>query len=267
MLGWPFEAFARHMGTTYRKKDMVQCQRQHYPAGTVIPEHRHDYHQLLYARDGLLVVHSPAGRWVVPPTRAIWMPAGTTHSSRCVGDVEQRNVSVEREAGFHLPSEPCAVEVGPLLRQLMQAAEEVTYPYEEDSRDGRLMRLILDELKTLAVLPLHLPHPADERLAAICAHITAHPDDTATLEDWATHTGLHVKTIQRLFSRELGMTFGQWRQRSRLLAGLERLAQDEPVIDVALALGYESPSAFSAMFRKHFGLSPSAFFQPAHPRR
>jgi AraC-like DNA-binding protein len=250
------------MGIDYRKKDMVQCQRRRYPAGTVVAEHQHDYHQLLYAREGLLVVHSPVGRWVVPPTRAIWMPAGTRHSSRCVGDVEQRNVSVEIEAGSQLPSVPCAVEVGPLLRQLLQAAEAVSYPYDEDTRDGRVMRLILDELKTLAVLPLHLPHPTDERIAAICSHITSHPDDTATLDDWATHTGLHMKTIQRLFTRELGMTFGQWRQRSRLLAGLERLAHGLPVIQVAMALGYESPSAFSAMFRKHFGLSPSAFFKP-----
>jgi AraC-like DNA-binding protein len=250
------------MGINHRKRDIVRCQRQRYAAGTVIPEHEHDYHQLLYAREGLLVVHSPIGRWVVPPTRAIWMPAGTRHSSRCVGDVEQRNVSIEVEVRSPLPTVPSAVEVGPLLRQLLRTAEDITYPYNEDSRDGRVMRLIIDELKTLAVLPLHLPHASDARLAAICSHITAHPEDNATLDDWATHTGLHLKTIQRLFASEFGMTFGQWRQRSRLLIGLERLAFGQTVIDVALALGYDSPSAFSAMFRKHFGLSPSAYFKP-----
>jgi AraC-like DNA-binding protein len=264
MLGCCFPSFARHMAISYRKKDTIRCQRQRYPAGTVIPQHKHDYHQLLYAREGMLVVHSPVGRWVVPPTRAIWMPAGTLHSSRCVGDVEQRNVSVELDGDMDLllPSSPSAVEVGPLLSQLMKAAEDVAYPYDEDSRDGRIMRLILDELRTLATLPLHLPQPVNGHLSAICAHMTAHPADNATLADWATHAGLHVKTIQRLFASELGMTFGQWRQRARLLHGLERLAQGSPVIDVALSLGYDSPSAFSAMFRKHFGLSPSTFFKP-----
>jgi len=252
------------MAINYREKDTIRCQRQRYPDGTVIPEHRHDYHQLLYAKQGLLVVHSPLGRWVVPPTRAIWMPVGTTHSSRCVGDVEQRNVSIEVDAvDPGLPSVPTAVEVGALLRQLLQSAEEVTYPYAQDSRDGRLMRLIVDELKTVAVLPLHLPSPVDTRLVAICSHIAGHLDDRTTLADWAGQTGLHLKTIQRLFMRELGMTFGQWRQRSRLLAGLEQLASGVSVIDVALALGYDSPSAFSAMFRRHFGLSPSAYFRPS----
>jgi AraC-like DNA-binding protein len=70
-----------------------------------------------------------------------------------------------------------------------------------------------------------------------------------------------AKTIQRLFARETGITFGQWRQQARLLHGLERLASGEKVVDTALALGYESPSAFAAMFKRQFGQTPSEFFR------
>ena len=122
------------------------------------------------------------------------------------------------------------------------------------------MRLILDELRALPVLPLHLQMPADARLRRICEALQGRLDDDSTLADWAERLAVDVKTIQRLFARETGMTFGQWRQQARLLRALELLATGEKVIAVALALGYDSPSAFATMFRKQFGLTPSQFF-------
>jgi len=110
------------------------------------------------------------------------------------------------------------------------------------------------------VLPLHLPQPTDPRLRAIGQQLESTPDDPSTLQDWARRLGVDVKTIQRLCARELGMTFGQWRQQARLLRALEQLAHGEKVIDVALSLGYASPSAFTAMFKKRFGQLPSQFF-------
>ncbi|MDM0107012.1 AraC family transcriptional regulator [Variovorax sp. J22R24] len=128
------------------------------------------------------------------------------------------------------------------------------------TRDGRVMRLILDELRALPVLPLHLQMPSDPRLLRICERLHEHPDDSSTTVQWAERLAVDVKTIQRLFLKETGMTFGQWRQQSRLLRALELLATGEKVIDVALALGYESPSAFATMFRRQFDQTPSQFF-------
>jgi AraC-like DNA-binding protein len=123
------------------------------------------------------------------------------------------------------------------------------------------MQLVLDELQTLPVLPLHLPEPRDPRLRTIGRQLESTPEDTSTLQDWAARLQVDVKTIQRLCAREFGMTFGQWRQQSRLLRALERLAVGEKVIDVALSLGYDSPSAFATMFKRRFGQSPSRFFR------
>jgi AraC-like DNA-binding protein len=147
-----------------------------------------------------------------------------------------------------------------LLRELISEAMEVRQPHDPDSRDGRLMRLILDELRALPVLPLHLQMPSDSRLLRICEQLQQHPGDSSTMADWARRLPMDVKTIQRLFVKETGMTFGQWRQQARLLRALELLATGEKVIDVALALGYESPSAFATMFRRQFDRSPSQFF-------
>ena len=232
-----------------------------YPAGYTVVPHSHERAQLVYAEHGVMMVEAEGGRWIVPPTRAIWMPAGTVHALRCIGVVRMRSVYVRLDAAPGLPTEVQAVGVSALLRELVRAAVEIDAPYEADSRDGRLMRLLLDELRALPVLPLHLPQPADERLRRICARLADAPDDPSTLADWGAELGVDAKTIQRLFARETGMTFGQWRQQARLLHALERLALGDKVVDVALALGYDSPSAFATMFKRQFGETPSAYFR------
>ena len=232
-----------------------------YPAGHTIEPHHHARGQLVYAEHGVMMVAGDGGQWIVPPTRAIWMPPGVSHRIRCIGVVHMRSIYVRPDAAVHLPAQAQAVGVSGLLAELIRAAVRVPLPYAADSRDGRLMRLLLDELHALPVLPLHLPQPRDERLHRICTRLAERPDDTSTLADWAVALGVDAKTIQRLFARETGMTFGQWRQQARLLHGLERLALGDKVVDVALALGYDSPSAFAAMFKRQFGEPPGAFFR------
>ena len=240
----------------------VLCRARDYAAGTVIPLHHHpDRHQLVYAASGVLVVQAGAGHWVVPSTRAIWMPAGVGHKVSCIGAVRMRSLYILPQAMTDAPAGAATVSITPLLGELIRAAADVEQPYVPESRDGHLMQLILDELQTLPVLPLHVPKPADPRLQQIVQHWESLPDDASTLQDWALRLGVDAKTIQRLCARELGMTFGQWRQQIRLVRALERLAHGDKVIDVALSQGYTSPSAFTAMFKKRFGQLPSQFFQ------
>jgi AraC-like DNA-binding protein/quercetin dioxygenase-like cupin family protein len=231
-----------------------------YPKGWIIAPHAHAKHQLIYAVRGVMAVQALAGRWVVPPTRAIWMVAGMTHEIRCIGEVHMRSLLVAPDAAPDLPGVTRAVGISPLLRELIRAAMDVQQPYAPATRDGRVMRLILDELRALPVLPLHLQMPVDPRLVQICDLLRQRLADSSTMADWGRRLAVDVKTIQRLFVKETGMTFGQWRQQARLLRALELLATGEKVIDVAFALGYGSPGAFATMFRKQFGETPSQFF-------
>src|SRR3546814_3034762 len=107
--------------------------------------------------------------------------------------------------------------------------------------------MLLDALLRSPSLAVHWPQPRDARLRKICDRIAAAPHDNTTATQWAQTLHVDAKTIQRLFARETGMSFGQWRQQARLLTALERLAQGERVLDVALALGYASPGAFATM--------------------
>ncbi|MGY4224581.1 AraC-like DNA-binding protein/mannose-6-phosphate isomerase-like protein (cupin superfamily) [Bradyrhizobium sp. USDA 4503] len=232
-----------------------------YPSGASTGLHAHPRGQLLYAIEGVMVVRCAEGTWVVPPNRAVWLVADLAHEVRMCGAVKIRTVFVDADAAPDLPGASCVFAVSPLLRELFVAAMRVPLDYAPATSDERLMRVLLDQLREVDVLPLHLPMPRDERLARICAALVAHPDDGSTAEQWARRLKLTSKTIHRLFARETGMTFGEWRQQARLLFALERLARGARVIDVALDAGYASQSAFSAMFRKHFGLPPNAFYR------
>ncbi|WP_150768750.1 AraC family transcriptional regulator [Pseudomonas fluorescens] len=232
-----------------------------YPENWFIEPHSHAKHQLIYAIEGVMVVHSGLNQWTVPPSRAIWMPCGHVHSIRCVGALKMRSVFVRPDQFPELPVETRAVSISALLSELIKTSVTIASPVDADSREARILRLIVDELTLLPTLPLHLPQPADPRIQVICGALQQDPGDGSTLSDWSGRLNLDAKTIQRLFHRETGMTFGQWRQQARLLLALERIAVGEKIIDVAGALGYDSPSAFTTMFKKQFGTTPSHFFK------
>lgn len=208
-----------------------------------------------------MVVRTEAGQWIVPPTRGLWVPPGMSHQLRMVGEVRLRTLYFRSDAAGSMPGQCQVVGISPLLRELILAAIAVPLPYAPDSRDGRLMRLLIDEVSGLPSLPLRLPNPVDPGLLVICRALAERPDDPATLTDWAKKLGVHGKTIERRFVRETGLTFGQWRQQMRLITALELLASGQKIVNVALNLGYSNPSAFATMFRQHLGAPPSAYFR------
>ena len=228
--------------------------------GHRIPVARHERGQLVYAVSGVMTVTTPHGTWVVPPQRAVWVPPRTDHESRMSGRVQMRTLYLRRDAARALPRRCGVMNVSPLLRELILAATEMPLTYDERGRDGRVMRLILDELRAATDLPLHLPRPSDRRLARVCDAILRAPADPRSLPAWAAAVGASTRTLARRFRQETGMSFATWRQQARLLESLRRLAAGEPVTKVALDCGYASASAFGAMFRRALGVSPTAYF-------
>lgn len=232
-----------------------------HESGRVVIRHCHDVAQLLYAISGVMRVVTPMGQWIVPPSRGIWLPASVWHEIHMLGTVEMRTLYVRPDAHPALPRHCCVLAVSPLMRELILTAITLDYPAPPDSRADRVARLLLDEITTIETLPMVLPMPQDSRLARVCKTLLAEPDDTRTADDWAAELGVDARTLQRRFGRATGMSFGEWRRQARLLKALERLAAGERVLDVALESGYASPSAFTAMFRRQFGVAPSVFFR------
>ena len=234
-----------------------------YPSGHRIPPHRHDRGQLVYASAGVMTVITAAGTWVVPPQRALWVPAGTEHEVRATGRLAMRTLYLRPEAVPWLPEACRVVAVPPLLRELILRTTALARLDDPDGRGGRLVAVILDELRQLATAPLHLPMPEDPRLRRVARALADHPADARTLAAWAREAGASPRTLTRRFQAETGMSFRHWQRQARLLAALVRLAEGRSVTDVALDLGYDSPSAFIAMFRRALGTTPGRYFDDA----
>jgi len=159
------------------------------------------------------------------------------------------------------------VQVSPLLRESLLRAIAFAQPYAEAGPEARLVAVIADEIRAAPTAPLHLPLPRDVRARRVADALRANPGDPRTLAEWARVAGASARTLERLFERETSLAFGGWRQQARLLRGLEQLASGEAVTSVALDLGYETPSAFIAMFRRALGTSPGRYFRAGRTGR
>lgn len=231
------------------------------------PPHNHPWGQLVYALDGSLTVESEAGSWLAPPQRAVWVPPNIDHAVSATGPASFRSLYCDAEASGTLPGRVTVLEIAPLLRELIRAFAALPERYDREGPDGRLVAVVLDRLRAAPATPapLHLPLPRDRRLQLVTTALIADPADGRGLEKLAAGAGASVRTLARLFQRETGMSFGQWRIRRRLIAAIERLADGASVTTVAYDLGYESPSAFVAMFRRETGRTPGQFLErPAH---
>lgn len=227
------------------------------------PAHRHRRAQLVYAHRGVITVGTAQGRWVVPPSRAVWMPAGVEHWTSMPGQVQMRMLYFEPESVRALPGTCRVVDVTPLLRELILEAVRIPNHYPPESRAARLMRLIVDEIRTMDVLPCELPMPRDAKAVEVARRLLAALDCRWSLARWAREVGAAERTLARGFQRDTALSFGRWRQQARLQASLEQLAAGRSVLETALAVGYDSPSAFAAAFRRVFGVTPTGYFPTA----
>lgn len=228
-----------------------------YPAHFVDPRHRHERAQLLYAASGVMSVVTDGASFVIPPQRAIWMPAGVFHEVTCRSPVSVRTLYVD--AAGDLPRECRVIEVSELLRALILTAMTLPREYDPAGRDGRIVQLILDSIATPTSPMLSAPMPHDARLLRVCQALIEDPTRADSLDDWAAKACMSRRTFTRAFREETGMSLAEWRQHVRLLEALARLACGQPVTTIAYDVGYESPSAFTAAFQRAFGVPPSRY--------
>jgi AraC-like DNA-binding protein/quercetin dioxygenase-like cupin family protein len=231
-----------------------------YSNGYVIHPHKHSAHQLLFASSGAMTVTGDRTSWMIPPGRAVCIPAGIPHSIRMWGEVAMRSLYFP----VNTPAPMCdantcrVITVTPLLRELILRVAEMAALDSRVALEARLVSVLMDEIEAAQIEPLLLPLPSDVRALTAANYVLKNPAVGVTAEVLARRCGLSARTLERLFSAETGMRFGLWRRKARLLESVRVLVEGGSVTDAALESGYSSVSAYIAAFKQTFGCTPGA---------
>lgn len=223
------------------------------PGGVAFDWHAHPVHQLAWAHRGVLTIATEAGTWVLPPSRALWIPARMPHALGSSGAATTRSLYF-RPPGWTTPT---VVAVSELLANLIVHLAEA--PLADDAR-RRAEAVVLDLLEPLHATTIAVRMPTDDRAARVADALHADPADARTLDAWGQVAGASSRTLARIFLAETGLTFARWRAQLRLAAALPLLANGIPVTTVAHRVGYDSASAFIAAFRRAVGVTPAGYF-------
>ena len=229
--------------------------------------HTHAKGQVLLVQHGALSCEVEGGLWMVPPRSALWIPGGAMHAIKIAGALEGYGAFIRPTVEPRLPGTCCAISVTTLLRELLIRSAALPLFYEEGGAISRMVVVLLDELASATVEDLHLPMPTDPRLRRIIDPMIASPTHRQPLEAWAEQAGLSARTLERLMSRQTGMSFGRWRQQLAVILAVKWMAGGASIQQVAADLGYENAASFVTMFRKALGTSPGRYMAERHSGR
>lgn len=231
----------------------------HYTSGQEIPAHTHPRAQLLYAVEGVMRVVTPQSVWTIPSQRALWVPPNVEHHTFMMSDVAMRTLYISADVPLALGRECRAISVSNLLRELILALLEEPAEYPIPGRGEHLTALILAEIGRGATESVQIPWPQDRRLQRVCHLLMGAPGANRTIEELAEVAGASARTLIRLFPKETGMKYRQWLHQVQLAEALCRLGRGESIARISAALGYANPSAFTAMFKRTFGVAPNQY--------
>jgi AraC-like DNA-binding protein/quercetin dioxygenase-like cupin family protein len=227
------------------------------PPGTRFDWHTHVDHQLAWAASGVLTVLTQDTTWVLPPTRALWIPAGLPHETGAEGRATMRTLYIRPELSPVTWEQPTPVKASRLLAELIGYLGGTL----EAAHRTHAETLLADLLTPMPRTTIHVRLPTTQTARRVAEKLQGSPHDRRTLEEWGHEVGASGRTLARAFVAEAGVPFGRWRALLRLQAALPLLAAGQPVSRVAGRVGYETPSAFVAAFRRETGQTPASYFK------
>jgi AraC-like DNA-binding protein len=225
---------------------------------TVFDWHTHDDHQLAWASSGVLTVRSEVEAWVLPPTRALWIPAGMRHETLSDAGATMRTAYVRR-ASCSIAWPSCTpVVASALVAELLSFLERGDL---EHTNRTHAELLLFDLLEPVPSVSFDVRMPVDDRALRVAQMLIDDPSDDRTLATWGVDVGASSRTLARAFLFDTGLSFARWRALVRLQRAMQALGTKVPVAEVARTVGYESTSAFVAAFRRETGITPAKYFQ------
>jgi AraC-like DNA-binding protein len=227
-----------------------------YKSGFRVPEHAHGSDQLIYAISGVMEVTAGQSMWLIPPQFALWIPAGTFHRIDMSGAVSMRTLYFRPRMVSRLQRTCEVLYVTPLLRELIVEMVRIGQIRTRNHHELALRDLTMLHLTQAPSAPMFVTLPVEKRALAVARAVLESPSRLKPLKILCAEAGVGVRTIERIFQKDVGTDFSSWRRQVRLTKAVELLAAGCSVKEVAFAVGFSQPSAFVEAFRRTFGATP-----------
>ncbi|MEZ5656848.1 MAG: helix-turn-helix transcriptional regulator [Sphingobium sp.] len=225
-----------------------------------LPMHKHRKGQLVVAAQGSIMCRTHDGIRIVPSNGAVWVPGGIPHIVSISDNGRSYCVFIDPDIA-PLPKSCATFSISPMLREMIFHLANLPPLYPSGGPTNRLAHVILDELAQMKEEPLHFPVSNHPKIQHIANTLVDNPDDRRTVREWGQTVAMSERTLARLIVKHTGMTFGRWRQQLHIVIAVQRLSLGDTVQVISQELGYDSPSAFTAMFKKYMGQPPRRYLQ------
>lgn len=227
----------------------------------VCASHSHPRAQLIYATSGVMNVVVKNKIWVVNPLQGLWIPGEMEHQVSFQKNVNLYSVFIDPSFSNTLPSTSFSFDISTFLKQLIFKIISFENNENPTASQKKIMDVFLDELALIQSSSTFLPTSNHTELKNILLLIMNDITCKYNIEHYANLACMSSRTLSRLFIKELGMNFSDWRIRLKLLEAIKRLGEKQPIKEIAFDLGYETTSAFIYMFKKNLGTTPSNYIQ------
>ena len=230
-----------------------------YPQGGRIERHVHDQDQLALISQSAAIIETDDSFVVHPLLKALWLPAGVYHAVYSSRPFYLHSLYFEA-GSVRAATAPQVLGLDNLARELVLFLCSAPRASQRGPRHAHALALVVALLAEAKAESFSLPRPRSERARKLADYLAARPDDGRALEIVAAEIGgASLRTFERLFVDETGLSLAVWRRQSRLLTSLTLLAEGKSIAEVAHAVGYESTAAFSTAFKQCFGVAPTGY--------
>lgn len=221
--------------------------------------HSHPRAQIISCESGIMEIVIKNSIWIVNATQSVWIPSHVEHQVYFPNNVKIITAFIDPSCLEKLPAASFAFDNSSFFKSVLAKVASFSNPAELTAEQKRITDVLLDEISIIKPTSTFLPTSDDERIKKVTNALLNNYSSKQTIEYYAGISSVSSKTLSRLFLKELGMSFGDWKIRSKLLEAIKQLGEKKTIIEIALNLGYENPSSFITTFKKHLGTTPSNY--------
>lgn len=232
--------------------------------------HQHPWSEFVYAENGFVHLHVAGKRVLLPGWYGAWIPSNTLHEIWSDSPALRMRAICFPAEEISINHELAVFPVSPLLKEMMRYTEKWGRADQADVRETTFLNALqhlLSEEMTKSI-PVYLPSTGHEKLGQLLDYLQQRLHEKISIELLARQFGFSVRTLSRLFSQQLGVSFSSYCKLARIMKALELMETGNGnVSEIASAVGYESLATFSNNFLEICGNRPIYFINQKRLQR